>query len=128
VDWKHAKIRADARYIGAAVSNQEVPDVTNYVRQTWANGAPATAEAGLVAKARGNTETLMSAGRNDACPKMKAPTIAKALGAERNAIDQHLIRMTDQNMPRTAEQVVAALRAAPPRAANADVINGLAHA
>lgn len=114
--------------IGAAMSDQEIADVTNYVRQTWDNGAPATAEAGTVSEARRKTDTLMSAGGEDGCSENNAPTIVKAIGSRRGSIDQQLARMTDQSMPQTAERVVAQVRAAAPGAANADLINGLAHA
>ncbi|WP_077001898.1 cytochrome c [Variovorax sp. KK3] len=114
--------------IGAGMSDQEIADVTNYVRQAWNNSAPATAQAGMVADARRNADTLMSAGGVSGCPKVDTPSLGKAFESQRAAIRTQLAGMTDATMPAQAQRLVAQLRARAPRADNAELINGLAQA
>ncbi|MFM9927337.1 cytochrome c [Variovorax sp. H27-G14] len=114
--------------IGAGMTDQEIADVTNYVRQTWANGAPATAQAGMAAEARRKADTLMSAGALSGCPKIDTPTLGKAFDSQRASIDAQLAGMTDETMPDKAQRLVAQLRARAPKAANAELINGLSGA
>lgn len=111
--------------IGAGMSDQDIADVTNYVRQTWANGAPATAEAGMAAEARRKADTLMNAGGASGCPAVDTPSLGKALESQRADIAAQLSGMTDATMPARAQHMVAQLRARAPKANNAELINGL---
>ncbi len=56
--------------IGASMTDEEVADATNYVRQAWGNGAPMTAAPGQVGNLRKQTTTLLAMNLPGGCPKI----------------------------------------------------------
>ena len=111
--------------IGAGMTDEEVADVANYVRQNWGNAAPATAQPGMVAQLRASTDTVMTAAPRTACPAVGLPTLAQAIGADRSGLRSRLAGLTEANMPQQSVQIVASARAAAPAAGQADLVNGL---
>jgi len=111
--------------IGAGMSDEEVADVTNYVRQTWDNAAPPTAMPGMVAQLRSAIDTPMSAAAKSGCPKVVTPALANALGSDRGGIRTELSGVTDANMPQGARRLVSRARATAPGIQPADLVNGL---
>ena len=111
--------------IGAGMSDEEVADVTNYVRQTWDNAAPPTAQPGMVAQLRAAIDTPMSVSAKSSCPKVAAPALAAAIGSDRGSIRSTLSGITEANMPQAAGQLVKRARAASPGIAPAELVNGL---
>ncbi len=114
--------------IGAAMSDGDIADVANYVRQNWGNAAPATATPGMVAEARKTIDTLMTAGPLGGCPAIGSPAVAKLLANDGNGITRTLGGMDESNMLQRTQQMVASVRKAAPGVGNADVINGLTSA
>ncbi len=114
--------------IGAGMTDQEVADVTNYVRQTWGNDAPATAQAGMVANIRKKTDTLMNASPAQGCPAVTPAPLAKALEDDRNGIEKQLVSLNDVDLPQNTQRIVSTLRKAAPGVPQADLVNGLAAA
>ncbi len=112
--------------IGAGMSDAEVADVVNYVRQTWGNNAPANATPAMVANLRREADTLLNAAPLTGCPKIGNASLAKVLG--RDDIARQLAAMSDADMYQHSRQWVATLRAAAPGVHDADLINGLAAA
>jgi mono/diheme cytochrome c family protein len=110
--------------IGAGMSDAEVADVTNYVRQTWSNAAPPTAVPGMVAQLRATTRTAMNAGPSQACPAVAPAPLARALSAD-SPLGQELAGVTEGDMPQRAGDLVARAHAAAPAARRADLVNGL---
>ncbi len=53
--------------VGVGMTDQEVADVTDYVRNTWGNADPKATGAGLVAGLRASTQTLLT-GDPNGCP------------------------------------------------------------
>lgn len=114
--------------IGAAMSDSDIADVANYVRQTWANAAPATATPGMVAELRKTTDTLMTAGPHGGCPSVASPDVARALADPRGGLAGMLDMLDETDLQKRTQQMVAGVRKAAPRATNADVVNGLTSA
>lgn len=102
---------------------QEIADVTNYVRTSWSNAAPANATPDMVATLAPQTRTLLAGTANDKCPPAGTKAVAQAIDSA--GIGEKLKAMTATTMIDTATQAVAAVRKAAPQAAQADIINGL---
>jgi mono/diheme cytochrome c family protein len=112
--------------IGAGMSNEEVAEVANYVRQTWANAAPPTAMPGTVAKLRSSNDSWMTAASRGACPRVESPALVKAMAnGGNNGLRQQIAGITNTNMPQRTERLVNAARAAAPGAKQDELINGL---
>jgi hypothetical protein len=65
--------------VGAAMSDSDIADVVNYVRTAWGNGAPANAQAGLVAQLRGQTHTVLAGNPAGGCPSIADTQLAKVI-------------------------------------------------
>ncbi|GJD99146.1 c-type cytochrome [Methylobacterium isbiliense] len=107
--------------VGAGMSDADVAAVTNYVRQTFGNEAPPTADAGQVAALRGDTRTMLSG--TAACETVTDPGLAKAL--EEVGADAQLKGVKAEDMLPRVSALLPALKAAAPKAAQADLVNGL---
>ena len=114
--------------IGAGMTDQEVADVTNYVRQTWGNDAPATAQAGQVAEIRKKTDGVMTGGREAGCPAIPPGPLANAISNEKNGIAKELATLNDLDLPQHTQRIVTTLRRAAPGVPQADLVNGLSSA
>lgn len=114
--------------IGAAMSDQEVAEVANYVRQLGGNTAPATAEPGMVAALRKTTDTPLNPAPASSCPPVAPASLAQALANPRSGLQAELDGVNDATMYQATQRLVASVRKAAPGAAPADVINGLSAA
>ena len=112
--------------VGAGMTDQEIADVTNYVRQAWGNAAPATAGGGMVGDLRKSTKTTMNLAAG--CPPVAPPAVAAAVDDPKTGIANALKGITLANALETAEAIVPKVRAAAPQASQADVVNGLSAA
>ena len=109
--------------IGVSMSDQEVADATNYVRQAWGNGAPATAAPGQVANLRKETTTLLAMNLAGGCPKIAQGDTARVIAG---ADAQKILAATKQdNVLPNAESLIKLVRAGAPKATQADIINSL---
>jgi mono/diheme cytochrome c family protein len=114
--------------VGSAMSDLEVADVTNYVRQNWGNAALATAQPDMVAALRKSTSTLMNVSPNQACPSIGDPAVASAFDSNRNGLRTQIGALTDANMPERVGPLLARVRTAAGGASQADLINGMSAA
>ena len=103
------------------LSSAQIADITNHVRTTWGNGAPATATLAMVDDLAKQTSTMLSGTK--ACDPVAPPAIAAAV--EGDATQAELRQINEDNM---SEKVDAILQAARPAVASrdqADIVNGL---
>lgn len=112
--------------IGAEMSDEQIADVANYVRQAWQQAAPATATAAMVYGLRGQTDGLYNVAPLTGCPTIADAKLAKALSA--GDVRQKLSSVDDTNMYQRAIEIVSGARRASPGLPNADLINGIASA
>jgi mono/diheme cytochrome c family protein len=111
--------------IGAGMTDEEVADVANYVRQTWNNAAPPTAMPGMVGNLRASTNTLMNGAPKSSCPAVAESALATALASNRAGLKTQLASVTEANMPQLTGQLVNKARTAAPGTSQAELVNGL---
>jgi hypothetical protein len=111
--------------VGDAMTDQDVADVTNYVRQAWGNKAPANAGPGVVGKLRPTTFTGMNIGPDGHCGTVVQPELAAVINDPKSGITDALKAMTLENILQTTDQIVTKVKAAAPNAQPADIVNGL---
>lgn len=107
--------------IGAGMTDREVADVTDYVRNAWGNAAPVISEGGVVATARTATETMLAG--TAPCAGIAQPEIAKAIADAGSA--QRLKGLSQENFIAVIDALLPPIRAAVPDAKGDDVVNGL---
>ncbi|MGY2047840.1 c-type cytochrome [Methylobacterium sp. JK268] len=107
--------------VGVGMTDEEVAAVTNYVRQTFGNQAPPTADSGKVASLRAETQTMLAG--NAPCETVANPDLAKAL-EQADAAGQLKGLKAEQMLPRVAT-LLPAVRQAAPQADQAALVNGL---
>ena len=115
--------------LGGALSDQEIADVTDYVRTAWSNAAPVITQTGLVGDIRAQTvSTLSGAGareiNGDPCA-IGAGTPVATISDPLRQLDQSLASMTDENMQEMIPTLIARVRQLSPDLSQADVVNGL---
>jgi mono/diheme cytochrome c family protein len=74
--------------VGMGLTDGDIAAVVNYVRTSWGNKAPATAEAGDVADLRPKTRTLLTAELPGGCPQVPNPTLSQAIDGVRGQLNQ----------------------------------------
>lgn len=67
--------------VGVGMADQDIADVTNYVRTAWGNNAPANATPGAVAELRAQTSTLLGGNLKGGCPTIDDPKLAATIDA-----------------------------------------------
>jgi hypothetical protein len=107
------------------MTDQEIAEVTNYVRQAWGNKAPPTAAAGTVGNLRAQTHSMLAG--ND-CGKVDPSPIADALKDSSNGLAERIGAFTAADTIRDIDAIVARAKAAAPKATQADLVNGLTSA
>ncbi|WP_407522582.1 c-type cytochrome [Methylobacterium oryzisoli] len=107
--------------VGALMSDADVAAVTNYVRQSFGNESPPTADAGQVAAIRQDTRTMLAG--TASCSTVSDPAFAKAL--QDVGADAQLKGVKAEDMLPRVNTLLPALKAAAPKASQADLINGL---
>ena len=111
--------------VGVGMTDQQVADVTNYIRQSWGNSAPANAGPGEVASLRAETHTLWNATRPDGCPSLAQPEISKVLSDTSTGIQPILAGTTLVNMVPNVDKILDKVNAGAPGLPQADVVNAL---
>ncbi|HEX2940785.1 MAG TPA: cytochrome c [Rhodopila sp.] len=111
--------------IGAGMTDQQVADVVNYVRQAWENKAPPTAGAQYVAKLRPKTFTAMNIGPDGHCPTVVQKQLAPIINDPKSGVTAALRAMTNETVLQTAHDLVAKVKAEAPDAKRSDIVNSL---
>jgi mono/diheme cytochrome c family protein len=114
--------------VGANMTDQEIADVTDYVRNAWSNRAPVISETGLVGKIRQKTvSSLAGPGateeHNDPC--MVGPDSPSVPAINDPQIDQSLSAITPATMLQTVPSLIQRVRQIAPDKQQADIVNGL---
>ena len=113
--------------VGADMSDDDIAAVVDYVRTAWTNAAPAGTPNGLVGAIRAQTRSVLSGskGGEDACqPGADAPAMTPIVDPE-GRIGQILRAMNGATMLQAIDQLIARAREVTPKAAQADIVNGL---
>jgi mono/diheme cytochrome c family protein len=110
---------------GTEMTDQEVAEVTNYIRQAWGNKAPPNAGSGMAGELRKTTIKSLYGGKASSCPPVSPADVAAAISDPKNGVQDKLRAMTAATVLQTAEAVVPKVKAAAPKATQADIVNGL---
>ena len=114
--------------MGENLTDQQIADVTDYIRNVWSNAAPVLKETGLVGDIRAQTvSTISGAGaieeENDPCKTSEfAPPVPSIDDPKINA---ELTSMKAETMVATIPKLIARVRQISPRVSQADPVNGL---
>lgn len=108
--------------VGAHLTDQQVADVVNYVRQAWSNKAPPTAGAGMVGNLRKETRTMLA---GDDCTKVTLPALAHALDDPASGVGTLIKSTTASNMITNIDAIAAKAKAIAPGASRAELVNSL---
>jgi mono/diheme cytochrome c family protein len=111
--------------VGIGMTDQQIADVTNYVRQAWGNTAPPNAAPGVVGNLRKSTVVALYGSKDGNCPPISQPRIAAAVADPKTGINAALHALTVENLVQTVTQVLPKIKAAAPTAAQEDIVNGL---
>jgi mono/diheme cytochrome c family protein len=114
--------------VGAGLTDQEIADVTDYVRNAWSNEAPVIEKTGLVGDIRAKTVSgLAGPGareeNNDPC--LIRPDSTPVPSIEDSQINKTLTAITPESMLPTIPSLIARVKEISPDKPQADIINGL---
>jgi hypothetical protein len=114
--------------VGAAMTDQEIADVTDYVRTAWSNAAPVIQKTGLVADIRAKTVSgLAGPGareeNNDPCLIRQDSTPVPSIDDPQ--INKTLASMSPESMLSAIPTLIARGKEHSPDKPQADIINGL---
>jgi mono/diheme cytochrome c family protein len=124
-------LRAQGSYgpmpgFGTVMTDQQIADVTNYVRSAWTNTAPANAGPGDVSAVAKETRSVM-AGTQE-CPTPGTSPLDAAIADPASGIPDLLKGVNDEVLLQSANKIIAAVHAKAPGAPQADVVNELTDA
>ena len=117
--------------VGSGMSDAEVADVVDYVRNAWGNAAPGIAESGLVGTIRAKTFGVMALKgdpdlKNDPCAVGADAVPVKSIDDPQNQIARTLEGMKPETMQDTIDhQLVAMAKKLAPDFSQAEILNGL---
>lgn len=107
---------------GASMTDEQIANVTNFIRQSWSNKAPPNAQAGDVGKLRPQTKTLLSSAE---CPANPPDSLAPLLADPSSGLADTLKATTSATMTQSANALLAKVRSAAPKLDQATVVNDL---
>jgi len=105
------------------LSSPQIADVANYVRQTWGNGAPATATVEMVDDLRPKTDSMMAA--THWCGKPGDTKLGHYVSDRNGGIQSALAQINDDNELPMIDKVIDDVRHQVPHAKSAEIVNQL---
>jgi mono/diheme cytochrome c family protein len=113
--------------VGADMSDQQVEDVVDYVRNAWSNRAPPAQESGIVGEIRADTHTILSdsVGSKEPCRLGPDAPAIKPIVDSQNQIDKTLGAMTEETMLQGIDQSIARAKEVAPDASRSDIVDQL---
>ena len=114
--------------VGAAMTDQEIADVTDYVRTAWSNAAPVIEKTGLVASIRAKTVSGLAgpgAREDNDDPCLIGQDSTPTPSIDDSQIKKGLADMTPESMLPTIPGLIARVKEISPDKSQADIINGL---
>jgi mono/diheme cytochrome c family protein len=111
--------------VGATMTDEQVAEVTNYVRQAWSNAAPTSATVKLVQVIRADTHTFTNGQRPDGCPTLEQDQLKAVLADNSNGLEDLLKSTTMPNLLNNVNAIVQKLHSVAPTVSQSDAVNGL---
>ncbi len=107
--------------IGQDMTEQQVKDVTDYIRNAWGNKAPVMNSGSAVSEAKAATQTMLSG--TAPCDTIADEEVKKAI--ESNNIVADLKGLTSVDFIPKLVTIVPKVRSGAPKASDDDIVNGL---
>jgi mono/diheme cytochrome c family protein len=119
--------------VGQEMSDQDVADAVNFARNAWSNNSPPTAESGLVAKIRAETNGILAEkssanDANDSCRSGDDGTPVPPVKDANGELEGALGKIDEVNMLQSVSTLIKSTRKLAPKASQAEIINGLTQA
>ena len=111
--------------VGATMTDEQVAEVANYVRQAWSNVAPMSATVTLVHLIRKDTHTFTNGQRPDGCPTLVQDQLKSVLADNSNGLEDLLKSTTMPNLLNNVNAIVQKLHSVAPTVSQSDAVNGL---
>lgn len=111
--------------IGAGMTDRDVAEVANYVRQQWGNHAPPTATSKMVYDLRSKIDTPMTAGRLHGCAEVKPSMLARLIADPKQPLAVDLNSTDETNMAQHVAAIVKQVKADAPEVHGAELVDGL---
>ena len=105
--------------VGVSLSDDQVGNVADYVRNAFGNSAPAGTSVGMVAKLRGETETMMAASAPELCGKPDKDVAAVLKSGGEDALKS----IHPDDMLPTIDDLLAKLKQASPKFDRSTVVD-----
>ncbi len=107
--------------IGQEMTDQQIKDVTDYIRNSWGNKAPVVSESGVVATARGKIKTMMAG--NAPCSTIDDEGLKAAIDGATSG--DALKGLKPNDFVPVLSRVAPGVKAAASKANDDAVVNGL---
>jgi mono/diheme cytochrome c family protein len=108
------------------LTQQQIADVTNYVRTSWGNKAPATATADMAQTIQKATETIMAG--THWCGKPPPAALDQAIANPANGIKSQMAAINADNLLPSVDSIVKDVKKVAPGAKRGDIVNSLTNA
>ncbi len=107
--------------IGQDMTEQQVKDVTDYIRNSWGNKAPVMNSGSAVSEAKAATQTMLAG--TAPCAEIEQEPVRKAI--EENGVVAELKGLTSSDFIPKLATIVPKVKAAAAGAKDDDIVNGL---
>jgi len=111
--------------LGVGLTDRQIADVTNYIRQAWGNAASPNATPFLVSTIREDEKDLTNDRRPGGCPKLVQPQLAPLVSDPSSGIVATLQGLTLPTILPAVDKIVGIVRKADPKLDAGDIVNGL---
>jgi mono/diheme cytochrome c family protein len=108
--------------VGVGMTDQDIADVVDYVRNSWGNAVPTATGAGLVGQLRSSTATLLAGNPPDGCPPAADPVVARVLDA---GAAETLGQASPATLLPAIDDALAKVKKAAPSLGSDDTVNAL---
>ncbi len=110
--------------VGQTMTDEEVKNVTDYIRNSWGNNAPVLGSGGAVAEARAATRTMLSG--TAPCAEIEQDKLKAAI--EQAEVTDQLKGLMPNDFVARLKVIVPRLKQAGTGASDDDIVNGLTSA
>jgi mono/diheme cytochrome c family protein len=106
---------------GTIMNDQQIADVTNYVRGAWSNQAPESATADEVSAAAKETRSILAL--TQTCPPQGSSPLDAVLVDPASGIPAIMQATDEQNVLQSVNKIAAIVKAKAPGSQQADIVN-----
>jgi len=106
--------------VGATMSDQDIADAVNYVRNAWGNAAPGSVGPGTIGDLRAKTQTLLAGNLVNICPAVGGNQEIEKIDA---SVDDTLKNVKPTDLLQAIDNALSKAKQAAPKSNNDDLVN-----